>query len=173
MIAVLPIHMGMVVGIGREHGLEVTKEVALDLIKQISTTVRLSLLSTTLATTAGKIFLPGFGGLAAAPFVFASTMALGKVANLYFRQRGDVSDAELRREFNAEMKRAGSDFDPARAKAVAQAKEEGGAHEDAAAPAAPAGGFAARLRELRARCDRGEIDVAAYEAAKQEVVRDL
>ena len=83
-IGVMPLHVGMVIGIGEEYGKTLTRESAVELITRIGATVGLSLVGSRLAMTAGKVILPGLGGLVAAPFMFASTLAIGTVARLYF-----------------------------------------------------------------------------------------
>src|SRR5687768_11138284 len=53
-IGVMPIHVGMVIGIGQEYGVKLTRQSATDLILKIGATVGLSLVGSRLAMTAGK-----------------------------------------------------------------------------------------------------------------------
>lgn len=117
-IGVMPLHVGMMIGIGEEYGKTLTRDSAVELISRIGATVGLSLVGSRLAMTAGKIILPGLGGLVAAPFMFASTYAIGTVARLYFASDGDLSDREMKRAYDREVKRAKSMFDPSKARSA-------------------------------------------------------
>src|SRR5690242_9958256 len=100
-IGVMPLHVGMVVGIGDEYDAKLTRESAADLIMKIGATVGVSLVGSRLAMTAGKIILPGLGGLVAAPFMYASTLAIGSVARAYFESGCSMSDSEMKRVYEA------------------------------------------------------------------------
>lgn len=114
-IAVMPVHVGMVVKLGEIYGVDLDQDSATHLILRIGATVGLSLVGSRLATTAAKFFLPGLGGLISAPFMYASTIAIGRVAELYF-VHGELSDREMRSVYKESVKSAKSDFDPKRAR---------------------------------------------------------
>lgn len=176
-IGVMPLHVGMVIGIGEAHGVEITRETAVELLSRIGATVGLSLVGSRLAMTAGKIILPGLGGLVAAPFMFASTLALGTVARLYFESGGRLGDSEMKRAYESEVRRAKGDFDPRRARsndARAHAEE---AVRDAQAPepAAPAtvDELATRLAKLDELRDLGRLSEVEHEAQKKRILDSI
>lgn len=181
-IAVMPIHVGMVMGIAHIYGQEVTRESAEKLILRIGATVGLSLVGSRLATTAAKIILPGLGGLISAPFMYASTLAIGMVARVYFESQGQVSDEDMKAVYEQALKRAKQNFDPTRAKdkdaqglaqSAAQAAEADpaarAAEAEARAPEDPVG----RLERLKALLDKGLIDQAEYDQTKRRILADL
>ncbi|MEM9191566.1 MAG: DUF697 domain-containing protein [Myxococcota bacterium] len=180
-IGVVPLHVGMVMGIGSEYGQQISREAATDLIKQIGATVGLSLVGTTLAMTAGKIILPGLGGLVAAPFMFASTLAIGAVAKAYFRNNGNLTTETIKQEYEREVERAKGIFDPAKARSsearaqaeAAVAEERGEGPSAAAAPPPQEGNFAERLTQLRELLDQGLIDEAEYEKTKARILDSI
>lgn len=117
-IAVMPVHVGMVVKLGEIYGVDLDQDSATHLILRIGATVGLSLVGSRLATTAAKFFLPGLGGLISAPFMYASTIAIGRVAELYFLH-GDLSDREMRAVYQESLKSAKREFDPSKAREAA------------------------------------------------------
>ena len=181
-IAVMPIHVGMVIGIGHIYGQEITRETAEKLLLKIGATVGLSLVGSRLATTAAKIILPGLGGIISAPFMYASTLAIGMAARVYFESQGQVSDDDMKAVYEQALKRARSGFDPKKAKepevqdlaqsAARQAEADPVAREaekEARAPEDPVG----RLERLKALLDKGLIDPAEYEATKQRILKEI
>lgn len=116
----------------------------------------------------------------AAPFMFASTLAIGAVAKLHFT-RHDLSRAEMKRAYDAEVKRAKDVFDPSRARAVeareaasrAVAEERDEAGASAPTERAGDGDFAARLEKLRSLLERGLIDEAEYERTKARILDSI
>lgn len=181
-IAVMPIHVGMVMGIGHIYGVELTRDSATQLILRIGATVGLSLVGSRIATTAAKILLPGLGGIISAPFMYASTLAIGMVARVYFESQGQVSDDDMKAVYQAALKKAKSSFDPSRAKsseaqdlasdAATKAKadpEAAAAQEVAKAPEDPV----SRLERLKAMKDKGLIDDAEFEATKRRILAEL
>jgi len=145
LVAVMPLHVGMVMGIGQIYGVELTKDSAHELILRIGATVGMSLMGSKLATTAAKTFLPGFGGLLGAPFMYASTQAIGTVARIYFQQQGDLMNEDMKAIYERSLEQAKQEFDPSKAKAsdatgMAKAAAEGDLDQEraAAAPAADA-----------------------------------
>lgn len=187
-IGVMPIHIGMVIGIGQVYGQEVTQETAIELIFQIGTTVGVSLVSSRLATTVGKVFLPGLGGLIGAPFMYASTIAIATVARMHF-EGVELSKEELRKVYKDKVKQAKRDFsadrmrsDEAKDMAKAAVNQADAAPEQAAPDEAPAAeaapspapqGPVARLKRLKALLDEGLIDQGEYDAVKARVLAEI
>lgn len=175
-IAVMPLHVGMVVKIGQIHGVDVDRDDAQHLIMRIGATVGLSLVGSRVATTAAKIILPGLGGLISAPFMYASTIAIARVAELYFARQGDVSEGDLKSLYKQTVKKARQSFDPTKAKsdeaksraeaAVAESQQD----ETPAAPEAGADDPVKRLERLKALLDQGLIEPDEYETAKRRVL---
>jgi uncharacterized protein (DUF697 family) len=118
-VAVMPLHVGMVVKIGDLYGVDLDTDSAAHLILRIGATVGLSLVGSRIATTAAKFLLPGLGGLIGAPFMYASTIAIGRVAECYFHH-GELSDREMRDVYKDSMRRAKKDFDPKKAHEAAR-----------------------------------------------------
>ncbi|MCC6528383.1 MAG: SHOCT domain-containing protein [Polyangiaceae bacterium] len=191
-IAVMPLHVGMVVGIAELHGVELSRSSATELVLKIGATVGLSLVGSRVAMTAGKILLPGLGGIIAAPFMYASTLAIGAVARAYFKGGGELVESEMRAVYEDTVKRAKETFDPRRAKseeaqavareAAAEADKAPGAAGAAAAPASapePARGAASvdelgeRLGKLEMLRARGAISDADYERRKAEILDEI
>lgn len=176
-IGVMPLHVGMVIGIGHHNERELTRESATELLLQIGTTVGLSLVGSRLATTAAKIVLPGLGGLVAAPFMFASTLGLGAVADAWFRNGGQLGAAEMRDIYASTKRAAKQEYRSDRAQdddAMGAAKS---AVDEAQADGQEAGTVAddptSRLRVAKQMLDEGLIDAAEFEATKARILSDL
>jgi uncharacterized protein (DUF697 family) len=103
----------MVVEIGRHHGVELDRDGASKLLGQITTTLGISVLGTRVASAAAKVVLPGLGGLLGAPFMYASTVALGTVADSYFTHDG-LDRESVRDLYRKSMRLARRRFDPRR-----------------------------------------------------------
>jgi len=186
-IGVMPLHVGMVIGVGEEHGKTLTRDSAMELIARIGATVGLSLVGSRIAMTAGKIILPGLGGLVAAPFMFASTLAIGTVARLYFANDGQISERDMKRAYDKEVKRAKSAFDPTRARSTearanaeaAVRDEEEPANAGAVSRAASGGGeesvedLAERLAKLDTLREKGLVTDEEYERTKARILDSL
>ncbi len=185
-LAVMPIHVGMVVGIGQLYGADISKDSATEIILKIGTTVGVSMVGSRLATTAAKMLLPGLGGLISAPFMYATTLAIGAVAERYFASEGELSSEELKDLYKRTVKEAKQSFDPTRMKsdeakdmAKAAAAEATGDAVDAAteeaAPEAepPAEDPISRLRRLKSMLDEGLIDQAEYDETKARVLAEI
>ena len=181
-IGVMPIHVGMVIGIGEEHGAELTRESATELLAKIGATVGLSLVGSKLATTAGKILLPGLGGIVAAPFIFASTVALGTVARLYFESGGRMTDGEMRDVFERAKRQAKKAFDPTRARSreardmaeEAQAEERGGggaARREGPRPTVD--DLAERLATVDELYEKGLISDAEHRRRREQILDEV
>jgi uncharacterized protein (DUF697 family) len=178
LVGVTSVHVGMVVKIGAEHGHAVSRESALDLVKQIGTTVGASLVGSALATTAGKILLPGLGGLIAAPFAFAATLGIGHVARLYF-ERGELSRAEMKRAYEDAAQHAKTIFDPRRARSTeARAMAEEARREEERVAEAPKKSadvdeLAERLAKLDELLDKGVISEAEHDRRREKILDEI
>lgn len=167
-VAVMPIHVGMVVGLGHIYGQEITKQSATDMVIRIGATVGLSLVGSRLATTAAKVLLPGLGGLLAAPLMFASTYAIGSVARAYFESEGKLTEDEMKDVYKRASAEAKSNFDPQKAKSD-EAKQ-------AATQAAHAGESESpeeRLVQLKKLLDQGLIEQSEYDQTKAKILDKL
>lgn len=182
-IAVMPIHVGMVVGLSQIYDAEITRDSATDLVLRIGATVGASLVTSRAATTLAKIALPGLGGFIGAPIIFATTIAIGAVARAFFDRGGEVSSEEMRDIYKKAVKNAKRNFDPKRArsgpaqdmakKAAEEGKAEEAPTEAPAEPAAQAPDPLARLRKLKAMLDAGLIEPDEYETTKQRILSEL
>lgn len=175
-IDVMPIHVGMVVGLAEEHGVVfITHESAADLILKIGATVGLSLLGSRIAMTAGKIILPGVGGLVAAPFIHAFTLAIGAAARAYFEAGGGLDEDEMKRVYERTVRRAKRSFDPSKARSreardmAERAAEEG----SAGAPKASVDDLAERLATLEQLRELGAISEQDYERRKARILDEV
>jgi uncharacterized protein (DUF697 family) len=171
-IAVMPIHVGMIMGLAQLHGVELTKESAAGLVVKIGASAGLSLVSSRIATAAAKILLPGLGGLLGAPFMYASTIAIGSVARIWFDRGGKLTDAEICELYKDALRRARATFDPRRAAAPeAKTSAEKAAQASATTtPAEPPPDPSARLAKLRDLLEKGLIEPAEYEATKKRIL---
>lgn len=175
LIAVMPLHVGMVVKIGQLYGVDLDRDSATHLIMRIGATVGLSLVGSRLATTAAKVLLPGLGGLISAPFMYASTLAIGRVAELYFAN-GDLDDREMKAIYQETLRKAKGSFDPSRARSAdARREAEQAARGDApAAERAPeAQDPLAQLERLSKLRDAGALSQDEYDAAKRRILATL
>lgn len=183
---VMPIHVAMVIGVGHIYGVEMTRETAMNFLVKLGATVGLSvvgIVGSRLATTAAKIVFPGFGGILGAPFMYASTIALGTVARVYFEQQGNVSDQDLKSIFEKAKKEAKTGFDPAKAKgadaqkaAQAAAREANDGKDSPPAPAPAAQepqDPVSRLEKLKEMRDRGLLDKEEFDALKKKILAEL
>jgi uncharacterized protein (DUF697 family) len=177
-IGVMPLHVGMVMGIANAYGHPLTKESAAELVLQIGTTVGASLVGSRIATTAAKIVLPGLGGIVAAPFMFASTLAIGAVAAAWFDRDGAMSADEMQSLYKQTLKKARSDFSPEKMKdsdAMAQAKaavQEGKNSDDPPAPD-PEEDAVARLKRAKALLEDGLIEQDEFDAVKKRILDSI
>jgi uncharacterized protein (DUF697 family) len=175
-IGVMPLHVGMVVGIAHHRGRTITQESASGLLLQIGATVGLSLVGSRVATTAAKIVFPGFGGLVAAPFMYASTLAIGAVSDQFFANEGALSEDEMRRVYQDALKSARSTFRADRMRdPEAMRQAEGAVHQAKAPEAAPAPEPTGtdRLRKAKEMLDQGLITQEEFDAVKARILADL
>ena len=173
LLAVMPIHVGMVVKIGQIYGVDMDRDTATHLILRIGATVGLSLVGSRLATTAAKFILPGLGGLISAPFMYASTLAIGRVAEAYF-QHGDLSDSRMKSIYRDTVKKAKKEFDPGRARSAEAKRQAKAAAASANEPTAPKSEDPTdRLARLKALLDQGLIEAEEYAEAKRRVLSEI
>ncbi len=83
---ILPLHIKMVWEIGEIYGFALTKERAKEIALELAGTVALSYASRIASRSALKA-IPVLGMVLNTPMVYASTFALGAVAERYFRAR--------------------------------------------------------------------------------------
>ena len=167
-VGVMPIHVGMVVGIGHIYGHALTHQSATDMVVRIGATVGLSLVGSRIATTAAKLLMPGLGGILAAPFMFASTYALGRVARAHFESDGSLSSEEMKSVYEQATKDAKKSYDANRSKA---SEAQNAATE--AAQADTKGTPAERLERLKGLLDAGLIEQSEYESTKAKILSEL
>jgi uncharacterized protein (DUF697 family) len=171
LMGVMPVHVGMVTAIAHIHDKDISKDSATKLVMRIGATVGLSLVGSRAATTAAKIIMPGLGGIVAAPFMFASTKALGSVAKAYFEREEELSAGDIKAVYEAAAKKAKSEF-----RADKLESDEVQASADALvnleAEAAPRGATE-RLSELKGMLEQGLIEEADYADAKTRILGEL
>ncbi len=183
---VIPIHVGQVVAIGEIYGHQISKSSATDLVLKIGTTVGASFVMRQLATTVAKTLLPGLGGLIMAPFMYASTVAIGAVAESFFKSEGELSSEDMKDVYARTVRQAKQDFDPEKmksdeikdlAKAAAEEARGGGSkgeEPEVAEPApAPAEDPVSRLRRLKALLEEGLIEPSEYDDTKARILADI
>ncbi len=133
------------------------------------------------------MLLPGFGGLLSAPFIYATTLAIGAVAERYFTQEGELTTEELKDLYKRTVREARSNFDPSKmksdeakdmakaaaaqaaAEAVDVATEEAASTRDSGQAEDPI----SRLRRLKALVDEGLIDQTEYDETKARVLAEI
>jgi uncharacterized protein (DUF697 family) len=164
LVAVMPIHVGMVVRIGDAYGVDIDRDSATKMILRIGAAVGLSLVGTSVARIAAKFLVPFAGGLIAAPMVFASTLAIGRVAQSYFEHGGELSDDEIRDLYRDAESRAKKAFDPRKAKSAGTTPD---------AMPEEAGDLSARLERLQGLHDKGLIGDDEFQAARARILSEL
>lgn len=147
--AVVPLHVGMVAGIGEIYGREITRDSATELCLKIGTAAGLSLVGRRLVTAATKVLLPGLGGLLAAPAMYAQTIALGTVVRAWFERDGALSDVEIKVLFGKAAEEAKESYTPSRADPIARIE---------------------KLRELK---EKGFIDQAEFDEQKKRILAEV
>jgi uncharacterized protein (DUF697 family) len=102
---VLPLHLQMIVQIGKVYGFQLSKERAKEIVVEFASAIAVTYATRTAARSVLK-FVPILGPVLNAPMVFTSTYALGMLAERYFRaRRADLPPLEkleaqkLAREF--------------------------------------------------------------------------
>jgi uncharacterized protein (DUF697 family) len=174
-LGVMPLHVGMVIGIANHYDRTLTKETATELILQIGATVGASLVGSRLATTAAKFILPGLGGIIAAPFMYASTLGIGAVADAWFRSDGSMSKDKMREIYEQSQRQAKATYKPENVgnkdivEKATQAVHEAKGDE----PAEPAEDAVSRLKKSKALLEQGLISQEEYDAAKKRILDEL
>lgn len=164
LVAVMPIHVGMVVRIGDAYGVDIDRDSATKMILRIGAAVGLSLVGTSVARIAAKFLVPFAGGIIAAPMVFASTLAIGRVAQSYFEHGGELSDEEIRALYKDAACQAKKNFDPRKAKSPASKESE---------DTAEGGDVSARLERLQGLHDKGLVGDDEFQAARARILAEL
>lgn len=114
-LAVLPLHVGLVIGVGEIFGCTLDERGAADLVKRVGAVVGLTYLGGRAITTVAKLVLPGAGGLAGAVLTFAATLGLGAVVIAFFEREGALDEDEIRELYGEALRGARQRFDPRRA----------------------------------------------------------
>jgi uncharacterized protein (DUF697 family) len=177
-LGVMPLHVGMVIGIANHYDRTLTRETATELILQIGATVGASLVGSRIATTAAKFILPGLGGIIAAPFMYASTLGIGAVADAWFRSDGSMSRDKMREIYEQSTRQAKQTYQPenvGKKEAVEKAKaavDEAKAGE-AKPEAAPEPDAVARLKKSKELLEAGLITQDEFDATKKRILDEL
>ncbi|HVY61066.1 MAG TPA: DUF697 domain-containing protein [Planctomycetota bacterium] len=158
-LAVVPLHVAMIMGISEIHERPVTRDSATELALKIATASGLSLIGRRIGTAVTKALLPGLGGLLAAPSMYAQTIALGAVARCWFERGEELSDVEIKTIVARVVNDAKDAYDPARAAAEAEAKRRSDP--------------AARLEKLKELKEKGLIDQAEHDEQKKRILAEL
>lgn len=108
-VLLTPVHVAMVLHVGKRMGHELSIEKAGDVFKQIIGAVGLSVAARMATNALLKIGLPIVGGYLRSPAVFAMTYGLGRVAEEYFERRNEELDldAKIAKEVFMEAVREG------------------------------------------------------------------
>lgn len=181
-VGVTAVHVSMVVGIARIHGVELERDSAVKLVLRLGTTVGVSYVGTRVAIGLAKFVFPILPGLVGAPLVFASTTGLGAVAKAHFASPDqELTDEEVRNLYRATIDKAKAKFDPTRARSDdAKSDAEALATPVAVEPppvAAPTPTPTTeraldRLERLRRLRDEGFLGAAEFEAASKKVLEE-
>ena len=110
----------MVTAIGFFHGVEVTKERAIELIATLGAGVGLR----ELARQVLKL-IPGYGQAVSASIAFGGTVALGEAANLWFKSSVSVDVEDLKDVFKATAEYARKEYKRHSEQERVKAKVEG------------------------------------------------
>ncbi len=102
---VLPMHLDMVVQIGKVYGFELTRERAKEIALEFGGAAFMTYATRTAARSLLK-FVPVLGPVLNAPMVFTGTYALGMLAERYFRARR----ADLPRLERVEVQKLAQEF---------------------------------------------------------------
>ncbi len=108
-VAVTAVQASMVTAIGRVYGRELNAEEAKHLVLELASVCGAGMIAQKGFATLTKIFLPGLGGVLAAPWAFGVTWGMGHVAMTYFSNR-EVTKAVLKTVFQQAKSEAGSVF---------------------------------------------------------------
>lgn len=110
------IEVAMVMKIGNIRGFQISRDRALDILKEILGVVGLGYLAKSGIIFAYKTFIPFLGGFFTIPLVYGACYAIGKVADFYFVQKrsgNPINKKELQVIYKRELeegKRIGSEL---------------------------------------------------------------
>jgi uncharacterized protein (DUF697 family) len=108
-VAVTAVQASMVTAIGRVYGRALSLEESKHLVLELASVCGAGLMAQKGFATLTKIFLPGLGGVLAAPWAFGVTWGMGHVAMAYFANR-EVTKSVLKTVFSRARSEAGSVF---------------------------------------------------------------
>ncbi len=168
-VGVLPLHVALVAEIARLYGVELSGDDAKSLLSRIGAAAGLSLIGSKAAALAAKVLMPGVGGIATAPLIYASTLALGTAAKVHF-ERGGASDAELAAAYREAKAKAREAFNPKRTRRPST-RLMAVAVQPAAVPVVT--DPVARLERLADLLERGLIDREDFDAGKARILAEL
>jgi uncharacterized protein (DUF697 family) len=86
LVAILPMHVKMVLDIGKIYGFELSKDRAKEIVLELAGTLAINY-AARVATRSLLKAVPILGGLVNTPMVYATTYTLGMLAERYFRAR--------------------------------------------------------------------------------------
>lgn len=121
---VVPIQIAMVLAVAHIHGEELSRKRATEILMDIAAITGVSIVGRQVLTSMAKVFLPGLGGLIAAPTTFSVTWATGRAAIHYLRAGGTVDKDRIRKIFEEERVRAKSQYSEDKARANRPSKED-------------------------------------------------
>lgn len=125
-VLALPLQAAMVVAVGHVKGRDVGREQSFTIARELSTVVGTHVLAQRAFIALSRVVFPGMAGLLMAPWTFAVTWAMGRVAELYFddpkqpaevfKKRFKEGLKDARKAFNKEalldfIKRQGKDVE--------------------------------------------------------------
>ncbi len=102
-----PVHVAMVVGVGKVYGRKLDREQAQALFVELAATAGASVAARSLWIALSKVIAPGIGAFLFVPYVYAVTWGLGRLAMAYFEDP-DADRETLKKkyeEFVAEGKK--------------------------------------------------------------------
>ncbi|MEN9206637.1 MAG: DUF533 domain-containing protein [Gloeomargarita sp. GMQP_bins_120] len=153
-IAVLTFQLKMIEEIGQYWGYQVQRREAELLRDGMVGGVGISLFRIAVSNAAKLV--PGWGSVVGASLSYASTWAIGKVANQYYASGGKLDRQTLQEAFRQARREGEQEYQKNRA--LIQAQQQ--AHAD-------------RIQQLNQQLQRGEITQAEYEQKLQELSQTL
>lgn len=112
LVLAMPLQAAMVVAVGHIKGRDISKEQSLTIARELSTVVGTHMLAQRAFVALSRLIFPGMAGLLMAPWTFAVTYGMGRVADLYFedpnappeafKQRFKQGLDDARKAFNKE-----------------------------------------------------------------------
>ncbi len=112
MAVITPLQIGMVAAIGYLHGIAISRERVVELLSVLGAGYGLREAARQLVK-----LIPGVGSAVSAAVAFAGTVALGEVANLWFKRQMKVPSEELQQLFRGSAERAREEYDRQAARA--------------------------------------------------------